>query len=113
MPNGHLPDIDVLVYAFDGGSAVHRASQLSTGLCFSMVICMKTTLNLNDELIAQAKILAVRRRTTLTSVIEAALREALAEPVREPDIPVWKGSRQILPLDLNDSSAIHEFLDGR
>ena len=79
-----------------------------------MVICMKTTLNLNDELIAEAKILAIRRRTTLTAIIEAALRHAVDAATRNEtpiDLPTWRGGRQIGDFDLNDSSSVWEFLD--
>jgi hypothetical protein len=43
---------------------------------------MKTTLDLNDELLAGAKALAARRRTTLTRVVEEGLQLRLrgAEP---------------------------------
>lgn len=34
---------------------------------------MKTTLNLNDELVAKAKAVATRERTTLTRIIEEGL----------------------------------------
>ena len=79
-----------------------------------MLICMRTTLNLDDELVAEAKILAVRRRTTLTAVIEAALREAVDAATRSEtpiDLPTWRGGRQIGDFDLNDSSSVWEFLD--
>lgn len=35
---------------------------------------MKTTLDLNDELLAEAKALAARQRTTLTRVVEEGLQ---------------------------------------
>jgi hypothetical protein len=41
---------------------------------------MKTTLDLNDALLANAKALAARQRTTLTRVVEEGLRMRL-----EPD----------------------------
>lgn len=57
---------------------------------------MKTTLDLNDELIAAAKAAAVRQRTSLTRLIEEGLRlrlraqsgAAANEPVR---LPVFAG----------------------
>lgn len=55
---------------------------------------MKTTLNLNDELLSQAKALAAQRRTTLTRLIEEGLQlrlrpqPASAKTVR---LPVYKG----------------------
>ncbi|MDQ2928731.1 MAG: DUF6364 family protein [Caldimonas sp.] len=39
---------------------------------------MKTTLDLNDTLIANAKALAAQQRTTLTRVVEEGLRMRLA-----------------------------------
>ncbi len=39
-----------------------------------MVFCMRTTLNLDDELLKDAKKLAAERGTTLTAVMEDALR---------------------------------------
>jgi hypothetical protein len=50
---------------------------------------MRTTLNLDDELVTAAKVVAVKRRTTLTAVIEEALRAALEAEEEEPlDLPV-------------------------
>lgn len=42
------------------------------------MICMRTTLNLNDDLVRQARERAVAEETTLTSVIEDALRHLLS-----------------------------------
>ena len=75
---------------------------------------MRTTLNLNDELVAEAKILAVRRRTTLTAVIEMALRDAVDAAMKRQapiDLPTWHLGKQIGDFDLNDSSSVWEFLD--
>jgi len=44
-----------------------------------MLICMRTTLNLDDELAAAAKAEAARRGTTVTSLIEDGLRRVLDE----------------------------------
>lgn len=57
---------------------------------------MKTTLDINDQLLAEAKVLAAQRRTTLTRLIEEGLQLRLrakghartAGPVR---MPVFKG----------------------
>jgi hypothetical protein len=49
-----------------------------------MLICMRTTLNLDDELAAAAKAEASRRGTTVTSLIEDGLRRVLAECRDEP-----------------------------
>jgi len=53
---------------------------------------MKTTLNLDDELLGRAKRRAAARGTTLTALVEEGLRAALVEPPRAgraqvPDLP--------------------------
>lgn len=61
-----------------------------------MIKPMKTTLDLNDRLVAEAKSRAVRERTTLTRLIEEGLRMRLssqasrAKPSR-PSIPIYRG----------------------
>jgi hypothetical protein len=56
---------------------------------------MKTTLDLNDQLLAHAKVLAVQQRTSLTRLIEEGLHlrlRAQAAPKRgKPQLPVFKG----------------------
>ncbi len=49
-----------------------------------MVCAMKTTLNLDDELLARAKRTAAERGTTLTSVVEEGLRSVLHAGPRPP-----------------------------
>ena len=57
---------------------------------------MKTTLNLNDQLLADAKALAAQQRTSLTRLIEEGLQLRLratskAEPQGGGRLPVFKG----------------------
>lgn len=57
---------------------------------------MKTTLNLNDRLLADAKALAARQRTTLTRLIEEGLQLRLRTETdsaarRRVRLPVFKG----------------------
>jgi hypothetical protein len=50
---------------------------------------MKTTIEISDALLRRAKQLAVRRKTTLRSVIEHALRDSLErESSAKPPVPV-------------------------
>lgn len=72
---------------------------------------MKTTLNLNDELLRRAKERAARRGSTLTAVIEDALRSSLSTSPRR------EGFRLRLPtvagagppaVDLADRGALHD-----
>lgn len=48
---------------------------------------MKTTLDLPDDLLIEAKILAARRKTTLKAVVEGALRREIrpAAEIANPD----------------------------
>lgn len=48
---------------------------------------MKTTLELPDDLLIEAKTVAVRRRTTLTAIVEKALRNELRQTaeIENPD----------------------------
>ena len=48
---------------------------------------MKTTLDLPDDLLIEAKQVAVRRRTTLKAIVESALRREIAPPaaLENPD----------------------------
>lgn len=58
---------------------------------------VKTTLNINDQLLADAKALAARQRTSLTKLIEEGLqlrlrlRESAAER-RRVRLPAYEGS---------------------
>jgi hypothetical protein len=57
---------------------------------------MKTTLDLNDQLIADAKTLAVQQRTSLTRLIEEGLQLRLRAKTDSPKrgrvrLPVFKG----------------------
>jgi Arc/MetJ family transcription regulator len=47
---------------------------------------MKTTLDLADDLLMEAKTLAVRRKTTLKAIVESALRREL-RPAAEMENP--------------------------
>jgi hypothetical protein len=62
----------------------------------SVLISMKTTLDINDELLAKAKALSGRERVSLTRLIEEGLRLRLrvrTQPKKAhlPEIPVYRG----------------------
>ncbi|NRF71560.1 DUF2191 domain-containing protein [Aquincola sp. S2] len=57
---------------------------------------MKTTLDIDDGLLASAKALAAQQRTTLTRLIEEGLRLRLRDvrqlpPATKPRLPVYRG----------------------
>lgn len=61
---------------------------------------MKTTLELNDALLAEAKVVAVQQRTTLTRLIEEGLRLRLQKqqtPARPVRLPVYHGKGGLMP----------------
>jgi hypothetical protein len=78
---------------------------------------MRTTINLDDELLAQIKTYAARQRRTLTSVFEEALRRVLADAdkaktaTRIP-LPRSKAGGGPQPgVDLDDSAGLLDLLD--
>ena len=63
---------------------------------------MKTTLDIDDTLLASAKALAARQRTSLTRLIEEGLHlrlRAALVPIKapKPTIPVIKGRGGLVP----------------
>ena len=78
---------------------------------------MRTTIRLDDELLAASKALAARTGRTLTKVIEDALRQSLAqrpdqagEPVR---LPTFAGRGLRPGVDLDDSSGLLDVMEDR
>ncbi len=80
-----------------------------------MLVCMRTTLQLNDELVVQAKISAARSGRTLSQVIEDALRQVLAsraEPTRRRvSVPTSPG-RPLPGVHLDDNAGLLDLMDG-
>jgi len=70
---------------------------------------MKTTLNLDDRVLRAAKKAALDRGTTLTKIVEDALRSALASPHRSHperfEWPTVKG-RAEPSVDVSDRDAL-------
>lgn len=78
---------------------------------------MKTTLNLNDDLIASAKAMAAQHHSTLTRLIEEGLRLRLAAGKATgvqtrayvPKLPVFNGKGGLLGgIDPNSNRAMLE-----
>ncbi len=74
---------------------------------------MKTTLNIDDNLLSQAKTFAIREQKTLTSLIEEGLMLRLRKPLagskkagskkKAPVLPVYKGKGGLV-IDVNPLS---------
>ena len=78
---------------------------------------MRTTINLPDDLILQAKKAALDTGTTLTEIIANALREALvkrrSKKARREFKVITSGSGGLLPgVDLDDTSALLDIMAG-
>lgn len=78
---------------------------------------MKTTLNLDDQLLRTAKKVAAERGVTLTRVIEEALRAALVPPPdRKPRFRLrWTPVRGRRPpdVDIADREALYARMEAR
>ena len=76
---------------------------------------MRTTIDINDELLRAVKAHAAGKRKSLKATIEEALREFLAGPRPRvddaPPIPVFKG-RGVQPgIDLTDNAALEAIMN--
>ncbi len=74
---------------------------------------MKTTLNLDDDLMQAVRERARRQGVTLTALVSDALRRTLEEPVPAGfrlDLPTTQGSR-MPTLDIDSNAALEEYLD--
>ena len=76
----------------------------------------KTTLNIDEAVMAQLKVEAIRRNTTMGALVEAGIRRILAEgeepaPVAGelPPLPVANMGQPLV--DIADREALHEVLD--
>lgn len=82
-----------------------------------MLICMRTTLNIDDRLMKRVKQRAVENESTITEFVEEALRRALMESPRERSgfklqwITV-KG-KPSLGVDFTDRDSLYEKMEER
>jgi hypothetical protein len=79
---------------------------------------MRTTIRVDDDLLARAKQLAARTGRTLTAVIEDALRVALArsQPARGRErvrLPTFGSGGPLPGVDLDDSAALLDVMGSR
>lgn len=77
---------------------------------------MRTTLRINDKLMADAKRRALETGRTLTAVVEDALRQALYRRPRaasdQVQLPTFGQGGTKPGIDLNDSAALEDIMDG-
>lgn len=82
-----------------------------------MLWCMRTTIRIDDRLLAELKAQAARSGRTLTAVVEDALRSSLARrdlrgTTRPPELPTSRGGRLQPGVDLDDSAVLLDLMDG-
>lgn len=82
-----------------------------------MMLNMRTTVNIEEELLARAKVLAVRANRPMGSVLEEALRKYLQEyesrvPEQSPELPVFTADTPGLRpgVDLDDKEQVADLL---
>lgn len=76
---------------------------------------MRTTVALDDRLLAAARRRARERGQTLGQVVEDALRRELSTPpaVATPEVPVFRGGGGVRPgVDVGSNRGLREALDG-
>jgi len=81
-----------------------------------MLLCMRTTMDLNDTLLRQAKRQAVAEGIPLKEVVERALRQYLGKgPAKGKYKLRWRTERgRILPgVRLDDRDALFDLMEGR
>jgi hypothetical protein len=77
---------------------------------------MRTTIRINDDLLKEAKAVALATDRTLTELVADSLRETLAQrrasAKRERvTLPTFKGSGLRPGVDLNDSAALLDLME--
>jgi hypothetical protein len=80
-----------------------------------MLVCMRTTLNLDDRLVREVKTRAVNEGRTFTSLVEEALQKLITEhdaPKEERiELPTWAGGGLLPGVDLDDHEALKALVD--
>ena len=79
---------------------------------------MRTTVRLDEDLLSEAKRLAAEERSTLTAVLEDALREMLSRRKQQRSrprmsLPTFNGRGLQPGVNLDDSSALLDLMEGR
>ena len=81
-----------------------------------MLLCMRTTIDLNDELFRQAKRRAADEHSALREIVEAALRQYLGKRSRGGRFKLkWRteSGRLLAGVRLDDRDALFDLMDGR
>ena len=81
-----------------------------------MVFHMKTTLNIDDHVMRRLREEAARRQTTMSELVEAALRRILADPSHgddrgkaRPVLPAWRSGGALV--DLSNRAELYSAME--
>lgn len=79
---------------------------------------MRTTITIGDDLLRQARRAALERSCTLSTIVEEALRKALASSAppasaRPTRLVTFRGRGLRAGIDLDDSAGLLDVMDGR
>jgi hypothetical protein len=75
---------------------------------------MKTTLNIDDTVMAELKREAARQGRTMSEFVESALRMALRAPRKQPSIPPLPTFHSGgMLVDVADRDALYDTMEGR
>lgn len=79
-----------------------------------MLCCMRTTVNLPDDLVREAKSRAAEEGITLTQLIAEGLRHRIGADFGSErfQVPVFAGDGMQPGVDLSDNAATRDRLDG-
>lgn len=99
------------------GNAVAREEVGSIYGCMIWLSHMKTTIDLNDDLLTDAKRRAAASGTTLKTFVEDALRARLLERPNPPDrfrlkLPIIQGT-QAPAVEVTDRRTLYDFMEKR
>jgi hypothetical protein len=79
-----------------------------------MVFHMKTTLNIDDTVMAALRQEAARRKCTMSELVETALRlllQSRPDPRKLPPLPSFKSGGHLV--DIADREALYRAMEGR
>ncbi len=79
-----------------------------------MVHDMKTTLKIDDALVARLKREAARQGRTMSDVVEEALSQLFRSPREKrdlPPLPTFHGGEELV--DISDRDALYHAMEGR
>jgi hypothetical protein len=83
-----------------------------------MLLCMRTSFDLDDQLYREMKRLAAESGRSLKEILEDSLRQSLARRKKTPDrrsitLPTFRGDGLQPGVDLDDGASLLDRMEGR